>query len=105
VLVYSQSTEFCLKGRVSDKSKYSNPDNDSRGLWMSNSILGLANAEQRPNLHYKITNPETGIEYDCPKDTGWRYSKETMSQKILEKRIFFHQRKIDDLEKENFYLS
>lgn len=89
VIIYSKSNEFKLKGKLSNKSKYSNPDNDPRGAWMSNSILGLANAEQRPNLHYSIIDPETGLEYHCPASTGWRYSKETMQKKILEKRIFF----------------
>lgn len=60
---------------------------------MSNSILGLANADQRPNLHYPIVDPKTNIEYSCPKDTGWRYSKETMQQKILEERIVFPKKK------------
>lgn len=89
ILIYSKTSLFKLRGKLSDKSKYSNPDNDKRGAWMSNSILGLANKEQRPNLHYEITDPDTGIIYDCPADTGWRYSKETMASKINEKRIFF----------------
>ena len=72
-----------------DIDKYSNPDNDSRGPWMSNSILGLATASQRPNLHYPITDPNSGIEYSCPPDTGWRYSRETMEQKISDGRIVF----------------
>ena len=93
VLVYGKSTSFKLRGKFSDKSKYSNPDNDTRGPWMSNSILGLANFDQRPNLHYKIVDPETQIEYDCPTNTGWRYSRETMAQKIEEKRIFFPKKK------------
>lgn len=89
VFIYGKSDNFKLRGKMSDKSKYSNPDKDIRGAWMSNTILGLANAEQRPNLHYKIVDPETLLEYDCPPDTGWRYSRDTMAQKIEEKRIFF----------------
>lgn len=89
ILVYGKSGESRLIGKPIDKSKYSNPDNDPRGPWMSNSILGLATKDQRPNLHYKITDPETGIEYDCPAASGWRYSPDTMSKKIEEKRIVF----------------
>ena len=33
---------------------------------MSNSILGLANASQRPNLHFKIEDPKTGWEFAPP---------------------------------------
>ena len=90
IIIYAKSKEsFVLKGKGIEKSKYSNPDNDSRGPWMSNSILGLANATQRPNLHYPIKDPETGRKFMCPQDTGWRYSQETMTKKITDKRIVF----------------
>lgn len=88
ILAYSK-TSTRLKGKEIDKSKYSNPDNDKRGAWMSNSILGLATKSQRPNLHYDIIDPRTGIRYHCPEATGWRYSKETMNLKIQEERIVF----------------
>lgn len=89
ILAYSKQSGAVFRGRESDVSKYSNPDDDSRGPWMSNSILGLANAEQRPNLHYNISDPVTGIEYACPPESGWRYSKETMQRKISDDRIIF----------------
>ena len=90
VLVYAKNSEEAkILGKEIDTDKYSNPDNDSRGPWMSNSILGLATASQRPNLHYPITDPNSGIEYSCPPDTGWRYSRETMEQKISDGRIVF----------------
>jgi len=72
--------------------KYSNPDNDLRGLWMSDNLVGLATKERRPNLHYDLVNPETGDVYPCP-EKGWRYSKETMAQKIKEGRIIWPSRK------------
>ncbi|MEG9883704.1 MAG: site-specific DNA-methyltransferase [Hyphomicrobiales bacterium] len=90
ILVYTKSKEsFALRGKEIEDSKYSNPDNDPRGPWMSNSILGLANATQRPNLHYSIVDPDTSREFACPPDTGWRYSKETMAEKIADARIIF----------------
>lgn len=90
IAVFCKNREvFKLKGKPIDKSKYSNPDNDPRGPWMSNSILGLANSSQRPNLHYLVKDPLTGREFDCPEDTGWRFSKETMQSKINEGRIIF----------------
>ena len=104
IMVYSKSIEVRLRGKRIDKSKYSNPDNDQKGAWMSNSILGLATASQRPNLHYPLTDPETGIEYICPADSGWRYSKETIKQKIVEKRIVFPRKK-DGRPREKKYLS
>lgn len=93
VLVYAKNSEEAkVLGKEIDIDKYSNPDNDSRGPWMSNSILGLATASQRPNLHYPITDPNKGIKYSCPPDTGWRYSRETMEQKISDGRIVFPKR-------------
>ena len=90
LIIYSRNPEDGkLKGKPIDVKKYSNPDNDPRGPWMSNSILGLANASQRPNLHYAIKDPKTGWEFDCPSDSGWRYSRDTMAEKIADGRIVF----------------
>jgi adenine-specific DNA-methyltransferase len=89
VLVYGKTQNVRIRGKEIDKSKYSNPDDDPRGSWMSNSILGLATKSQRPNLHYDIKDPKTGISFSCPQETGWRYSKETMQEKISDGRIVF----------------
>src|ERR1035437_7958970 len=62
ILVFGKNSGG-LRGKKSSIDKYKNPDNDERGDWMSNSILGLATAGQRPNLHYDITDPETGNSY------------------------------------------
>jgi adenine-specific DNA-methyltransferase len=77
-----------IQGRAIDKSKYSNPDNDPRGIWMSDNLVGLASIDRRPNLHYDLINPETGINYGCP-EKGWRYSQETMRQLIAEGKIIW----------------
>lgn len=97
-----------FRGAEKDASKYSNPDNDHRGPWMSDNLVGLATKDRRPNLHYNLVNPETGIIYPCT-NKGWRYSQETMAQKILEKRIIWpksntgrprHKKFMDDLQSE-----
>ncbi len=94
ILVYSKLPgRVRLKGKERDESKYKNPDNDPRGQWMSRSILGLATAEGRPNLHYDLIDPKTNVAYPCPPNTGWRYSQETMGAKISEGRILFPKRK------------
>lgn len=49
---------------------------------MSRSILGLATAEQRPNLHFKITDPKTKIDYWPPPERGWRYGQARMAKLI-----------------------
>ena len=84
ILIFGQR----ISGQEIDESKYANPDHDARGPWMSDNMLGLANAEQRPNLHYELTNPATGIVYVCP-EKGWRYNRATMALKISEERILW----------------
>lgn len=91
---YSKDHEYVLaygagiQGRSIDESKYSNPDNDPRGPWMSDNLVGLASIEKRPNLHYPLVNPETGLDYGCP-PKGWRYNRETMSALIADKKIIW----------------
>ncbi len=89
ILCYSKSDNIRLRGREIDESKYSNPDNDPRGPWMSSSIDGLATKEQRPNLHFNIINPETGIEYSPSPENGWRYQRSTIRRLIDENRILW----------------
>lgn len=77
-----------IRGQQTDMSKYSNPDNDPRGNWMSADMTGLATASQRPNLHYDLVNPVNGIVYKCP-STGWRYERKRMQQLIDNNEVIF----------------
>jgi adenine-specific DNA-methyltransferase len=89
IIAYSRSPEFSLRGTERDESKFSNPDHDARGPWMSRSILGLATQEQRRNLHYDIVEPTTGRVFPPNPATGWRYSSEKMMRLISDGRILF----------------
>ncbi len=89
IIAYAENSGLSLKGVGRDESKFSNPDDDPRGDWMSRSILGLATREQRPNLHYDILEPGTGRAFPPNLSTGWRYSKERMNELISEGRILF----------------
>lgn len=89
ILLYSRSEECALRGIERDEDKFSNPDNDPRGPWMSRSILGLATRAQRPNLHYEITDPKTGWKFSPPEDTGWRYAIDRMQSLINSGAIIF----------------
>lgn len=81
--------EYCrIMGKESDKTKYSNPDNDPRGPWMSADMTGLATASQRPNLHYELIDPITGIAYPCP-STGWRYEPSRMQELLKNNEVIF----------------
>lgn len=88
LLCYGRKEEGRIQGKHSDKTKYSNPDNDPRGDWMSDNMVGLATESQRPNLHYDLTNPETGITYACP-PTGWRYERSRMAELIANGEVLF----------------
>ncbi len=92
IVAYSRSTAFTLRGAERDESKFSNPDRDHRGPWMSRSILGLATKEQRPNLHYNIVEPSTGRIFPPNPATGWRYSEEKVARLVADGRILFPRR-------------
>ncbi|MFV8403266.1 site-specific DNA-methyltransferase [Dermabacter hominis] len=80
---------FVAAGQQIDTSKYKNPDSDPRGPWASIDLSGLANSQQRPNLHYDITDPITGISYPPNPNRGWSKSKENVERMIDEGRVLF----------------
>ena len=50
-----------LRGCKRKEEQYKNPDNDPRGPWTSANMVGLATEDARPNLHYDLIDPNTGI--------------------------------------------
>ena len=88
LLCIRKNEEGRIRGKCADMGKYSNPDNDPRGPWMSADMTGLATPEQRPNLHYDLENPNTGIVYDCP-TTGWRYEPSRMASLIEKNEVIW----------------
>lgn len=89
VICYGKKPNNSFKGVSIDTTKYKNPDNDPLGDWMSSPLDGVATKERRPNLHYTITNPETGISYEPNPDNGWRYSKDRLAEMIKQNRIIW----------------
>jgi len=89
LVAYSKTEVAALTGSKIDTSKYKNPDDDPRGPWASIDLSGLATKEQRPNLHYDITDPKTGISYPPNPSRGWSKSKEVVERMIAEKSILF----------------
>lgn len=79
-----------IRGSQRNVQQYSNIDNDPRGDWASANMVGIATIDRRPNLHYDLINPQTGINYGCP-DMGWRYDRTTMGRLIAEDRILWPQ--------------
>ncbi|OOF52549.1 site-specific DNA-methyltransferase [Rodentibacter trehalosifermentans] len=89
VVCFSKNFQFkALRGTERNTSLYSNPDNDPRGDWTSANMVGLLPEDQRPNCHYDLINPKTGINYGKPK-LGWRYDQNTMQKLIEEERILW----------------
>lgn len=89
ILVYGKLSNVSLRGEKIDILKYTNPDNDHRGPWASIDLSGLATKTQRPNLHYDILDPKTGISYPPNPKRGWSKSKENIEKMIKEERILF----------------
>lgn len=77
-----------FSGAERKTDNYTNPDNDPRGPWTSANMVGLATESARPNLHYDLINPQTGINYGRPQK-GWRYDRNTMAKLISENRILW----------------
>lgn len=88
LLVYAKNKEslnpFKLPRTEEDNKNYKNPDNDPRGLWRSGDVRS---PNLRPTLKFNITAPDGTI--IKPPDNGWRWSKETIEQKIKTKEIIF----------------
>ena len=85
ILVAGRDVVF--RGAEKDLSKYENPDGDLRGPWMSDNLTGLADAKARPNLHYDLVNPDTGIKYPPHPQRGWAVASNTMARLIADGRI------------------
>jgi adenine-specific DNA-methyltransferase len=87
--VYGRTSSSQFRGRDSDASKYQNPDNDPRGPWTSENLTGLASSAERPNLHYDIVDPATGVAYPPSLSRGWGKSLPVVERLVSEGRILF----------------
>ncbi|WP_288841899.1 site-specific DNA-methyltransferase [uncultured Deefgea sp.] len=89
ILAYAKGNGAKFNGKLVDTEKYTNPDNDHRGAWSSIDLSGLATKDQRPNLHYNILDPITGISYPPNPNRGWSKSKSVVELMIAEGRVLF----------------
>ncbi len=81
VLVYA-NPGFKFNGRVTDKSKFRNPDDDPRGDWSPQPLTANKTLLERPNTFYPIQDPETGYWYPCDPDSTWRFASEKVIHKL-----------------------
>lgn len=88
ILVYSKNPDWLsIKTRGEDEKygHFKNPDNDPRGPWFDGNPLGSPN--YRENLVYEIVSPQGHT--IKPPANGWRWSKETLQEKLDSGEIRF----------------
>ena len=89
ILMYSKNIEAFSIGRLprteEANARYSNPDNDPRGVWMSSDIsVKTYNAA----CDYPITTPSGKI-VEPPAGRCWRLSKNAFFERLQDNRIWF----------------
>lgn len=89
IVAYAKSEHFIFNGTIKSLDNYQNPDNDPRGPWTRGDLTCNKTASERPNLFYPITDPITGITYECNPNRVWAYEKERMQRLIEEGKIIF----------------
>ena len=90
-LVYAKNISVFYENKASFKlpdtgEGFDNPDNDPRGKWKADPFdsPGI-----RPNLTYKIVNPNTGAEYWPPNGRCWRTGEKEYQEFLKDGRIVF----------------
>jgi adenine-specific DNA-methyltransferase len=77
VVAYARSvSSLTLYGRQKRIEDY--PFEDKKGWFRSTDLTVGMTAEMRPNQHYPIRNPRTGVEYWPAEGRVWRFQPDTM---------------------------
>jgi len=87
ILVYSKQPLWQPQKShdAAKRTHFKNPDNDPRGAWFDGNPLNSPN--YRENLIYDLISPSGNV--IRPPKNGWRWSKETMQEKIDSGEIRF----------------
>ncbi len=81
ILVYATNPEWQPIKRSEEREKrshFKNPDDDPRGSWFDGNPLN--SPSPRPNLRFDLVSPNGTV--IKPPPNGWRWSKETIDEKI-----------------------
>lgn len=93
ILIYAKSKQVWRPNKLprttEQNSLYKNPDNDPRGPWMSDNYTCAKTAEERPNLFYSITNPNSGEEIWPKRTRVWAFDPSTHQRHIAENLIYW----------------
>lgn len=87
ILIYSKQENWS-PNKVFDDSKrshFKNPDNDPKGAYFDGNPLN--SPKPRPNLTFDIVAPNSNV--IKPPKNGWRWSRETINEKIVSGEIRF----------------
>ena len=88
IVVFAKSKDklsnFLFERSEANNKNYSNPDNDPKGAWRSGDVRS---PNPRPSLCYDIIAPNGNIIH-AP-DYGWRWSEESVKEKISTGEIKF----------------
>lgn len=92
VMCYRRSEEFAagLLPMTDDQSaRYTNPDNDLRGPWKAADYTCRYTSEERPNLYYSVTNPNTGEKIFPKRTRVWACSQSEHEKNAQEGRLWW----------------
>jgi site-specific DNA-methyltransferase (adenine-specific)/adenine-specific DNA-methyltransferase len=93
ILVYAKDLKKWAPHRLAhseeQKGYYSNPDKDPRGPWNSGAYTCAKTADERPNLFYPITNPNTGEEVLPSRKRVWAYDADAHARNVENKLVWW----------------
>lgn len=84
--IWFKESTFAFYPKDLDSSKFSNPDNDPRGIWKADPFDA---PNVRENLTYPIQNPNTGEVYYPPQGRHWRTEQDKFEKLLEDNRIVF----------------
>jgi adenine-specific DNA-methyltransferase len=90
ILVYRKSKDFSrnlLERTEGNDANYRHED--SKGIFRVSDYTCNKTAEERPNLFYPITNPNTGEEIWPKRTAVWRYSRERHAINVESNRVWW----------------
>ncbi len=93
LLVFAKRSEIwrpaLLPRSTKQLSNFKNPDADPRGGWLSVDYTCAKTRDERPNLYYPITNPNTGKEVLPSPTRVWAYDRESTKQNQIANLLFW----------------
>ncbi len=93
ILIYAKSKDTWRPNKLPRSAAqdllYKNPDNDPRGPWMSDNYTCAKNADERPNLFYPVTNPNTGEEIWPKRTRVWAFDPSTHQRHLADQMLYW----------------